>query len=506
MFVANFEQLSQTPAGSIDTSRVPLLATPSAHGVLAPFVGKEIDQKTLASLHDAVQKYYARIDRPFVAVTIPPQEVTGGLVRIVVTESRLDRVLVKGNRWFDAAQYRDAVRLRSGQPIDMAKLNADLAWINQNQYRHATVEADQGRSVGTTDLIVHAQDRFPVSFNAGIDNTGNVATGLTRLSTGFDWGNAFFRGDDLNYTYLTTPDGSTVQQHEASYTTTLPSRSSINLSGTYALSQTAAASAVNSTGLTTTLGLRYIAPLQGTTNFTQQLTGGTDYKSTNNNVLFGGVSVFPTTTKIYDFMVNYTPGWSDHLGGTNGNVSVFLSPGGLGNANTTTAFSSQQPGAQARYTYANASILRWFNFHDGMTWQFRVQAQVSTANLLPSEQLNFGYPSIRGFAESFATRDEGVLISTQLMLRPFPLGFTNALRINARDLFQAFAFADYGTGWNHQDIAGVSSYVRMLTFGPGFTYQIGTHLYGRFDYGFVVQRFGVPMPGGQADLALQLRS
>ena len=45
----------------------------------------------------------------------------------------------------------------------------------------------------------------------------------------------------------------------------------------------------------------------------------------------------------------------------------------------------------------------------------------------------------------------------------------------------------------------------MLSVGPGVTYQIGRHASGRVDYGFVLQHFGLPAPGGQADMSLQVR-
>lgn len=115
--------------------------------------------------------------------------------------------------------------------------------------------------------------------------------------------------------------------------------------------------------------------------------------------------------------------------------------------------------------------------------------------------------TIRGFPSSFVIRDEGLLISSQWSPRPFPLGALQALRIaNVHDAFAPLVFVDYGTGWNHQDIGGVGSYIWLLTAGPGFTYRFGPNISGRFDYGFVLQHFGLPAPGGQADLSLQLRS
>lgn len=106
--------------------------------------------------------------------------------------------------------------------------------------------------------------------------------------------------------------------------------------------------------------------------------------------------------------------------------------------------------------------MRVFNFANGASAQIHAIAQISTGNLLPSEQLSFGYPNVRGFAASFATRDEGVFLSLQIAPRAFPLGFARALNIpNVRDVIAPFVFIDYGTGWNHQDIGGVSSYLHI---------------------------------------------
>jgi hemolysin activation/secretion protein len=486
------------PARPIDVSRVPALAAPAAQRALTPFLGKDINQRTLDGLRDAVQSYFTSIKQPFVAVVFPAQDVTQGVLQVLVTQSRLGAVRVVGNNWFDSAQYSDAIRTRRGQLLDSDKLNADVEWINRNQYRHASLEASPGQFPGTTDLTIRAQDRFPVSFNVGINNAGNPSTGLTQLTTGFDWGNAFFRGDDLNYTYTTTPNGSSLQQHSLYYQTSVPSRALVTLSGTYSTSQTTPVSLFNSTGISSQLSPRYVASL---------FSVGLDYKSTNNNLLFGGTSVFPTTTKIYDFALAYTPTETDRLGSTSFTFGMFLSPGGWGNANSDAAFTSQQPGAQARYAYMNANVVRTFNFNGGESIALHVTAQMSNAILLPSEQLNFGYPNVRGFSSSFATRDDGVILSLQVAPRAFPLGFAQALHIpTVRDQIAPFAFIDYGTGWNQRDLNGISTYLRMMTVGPGFTYQMGRNLTGRFDYGFVVQRFGVPAPGGQADLALQLHT
>lgn len=506
VFLAGYEQMNEPAAGNLDTSRVPRLQTPAATKLLTPFVGQEVTQTTLEELRTAVQKYYASIGRSFVSVTIPGQDVTNGIVRVVVIEARLDGIRVLGNRWFGAAQYRDALRILDGQAVDDTQLSDDIDWINQNPYRHATLEAASGRTVGTTAFALHAEETFPLSVFVGIDNTGTVSTGLERLSTGFDWGNAFNRGDDLSYSYETTPDFTTVQQHQLSYTTSDPERSSITVSGVYATTHAANGSAVLTTGLSEDLSLRYTVLLATSKAFSDQFSVGSDYKGTNNNLLFGGVSVFPTRTQIYDMAFGYDANWNNRAGSTGANAEFVVSPGGLSEGNSSAAFETQQPGAQANYVYANATLQHAMNLPGGGVFQARAEAQVSDAILLPSEQLDFGgYGSIRGFPTNFVTRDEGILFSAQVGPRPFSLGLHGLTNPRPLDRFAPYVFYDYGLGRNHENIAGASN-DQLISAGPGFTYQVGKFLTARFDYGFVIEHSGAPSPNGQADLGAEIRT
>lgn len=494
------------PAQRIDVARVPALATPGAAKVLQPFLGQQIDSKLLAQLRAAVQGYFVAIKQPYASIVFPAQDVTGGVLQVVVTVGRVGTVRVRGNRWFDTKLYTDALRVKPGQIPDSTTLDADVDWLNQSPYRNVRLEAAAGALVGTTDLTLQAQDRVPVSFYAAVDNTGSVATGLERLSSGFDWGNAFNRGDDLSYSYETTPDFTTVQQHAFSYTTSDPERSSLTLSGLYATAHTPSSSLTTTTGISEVLSLHYTLVLATSKAFSEQLGIGPEYKSTNNNLLFGGVSVFPTRTQIYDLAFSYGANWNNRAGSTSANAELVVSPGGLSYGNSTPAFLSQQPGAQANYVYGNATLQRAMALPGGGVLQLRAEGQLSDAILLPSEQLDFGgYGSVNGFPTSFATRDEGILFSAQVGPRPFSFGLHTDTHPRSIDRFAPYVFYDFGLGRNHENIDGASN-IQLISAGPGFTYQVGKFVTARFDYGFVIQHIGAPPPGGQADLGVVIRT
>jgi len=488
------------PAGQYDASRVPALATPDAQAALRMYIGLPLSQVLLDSLRAAIGKYYGSINRPFVSVAIPKQDVTDGVVQVVVIEGHLGKLGVAGNRWFDAQQYRDAIRLQPGDPIDNAALQSDIDWINANPYRHATVAASAGAQPGATDLTVQAQDRFPFSASAGIDNTGNSSTGLYRAWTALDWGNALWRGDDLSYRFTTSPeDPRMLKQHAASYTGYLPWRDTLNLAASMVDSRTRGTSSpISTTGHNDYLSLRYqhglpILQIPGFGALTQTVTAGYDFKSSNNNILFGGVSVFPTTTEIDQFAGVYGASLPDALGSTHLALTFIGSPGNLSGLNKTALFQTQQAGARADYVYGNIAIERLTELALGASWDAKAFYQRSNGALLASEQVPFGGPTAnRGFVTAGATRDEGFQMQHELRAPALAPNLPHRLGVEGwQDQFLAFLFFDYGIGWNHPPPGTRNdSWLSEMTIGPGFSYQLERYLTMRFTYGVPLQRVG----------------
>ena len=495
------------PAGQVDTSRVPTLADPAAQAEIRKYLGLPVGEFLLGSLRAAVMKYYASIDRPFTTVTVPKQDVTDGVVQIIVVEGKLGKVSVEGANWFSAGEYESAVRLKAGQPINNAELSADTDWLNQNQYRHVVIVAQPGAHFGTTDLVVRAQDRRPFTVNAGFDDTGTKSTSLYRVSTGFDWGDAFWRGDDLNYEFTTAPNPNRLSQHALSYTFNLPWHDSLSLSGSYATTNSLPSGIVNTTGVTGTASPRYNMLLPTVWGIRQTLSLGYDFKSTNNNVLFGGISVFPSTSEVDQFSATYSGGLADPFGATNATLTIVGSPGGLTPLNNTTAFQAQQAGAVANYIYARLTLDRLTDLPKGFSWHARLVGQVSDAILLPSEQMTFGgFQSIRGFVEQGVTRDEGITWQNELRAPALEAGTARFLHLDPEsDALVPFWFFDVGGGRNHQEFPGApTSWVSLASTGPGVTWNVARNLSFRFTWGIPLMRVGAFIPRLAPQAALQL--
>ncbi|HWD57328.1 MAG TPA: ShlB/FhaC/HecB family hemolysin secretion/activation protein [Stellaceae bacterium] len=499
--------LSAAAAHGVDASRLPGFAGAAADPDLTKLLGKPASLKLVGEVRAALQKYAQTSNHPFAAVTIPPQDISSGVLQVVVVEGKLGKVSVEGADWFSAGEYERAVRLKPGQPINNADLSADTDWLNQSQYRHVVIVAQPGAQFGTTDLVVRAQDRRPITFNAGFDDTGTKSTSLYRMSTGFDWGDAFWRGDDLNYEFTAAPDPGRLSQHSLSYTFNLPWHDSLSLSGSYATTNSLPSGITNTTGITGTASPRYNMLLPTVWGIRQTLSLGYDFKTTNNNILFGGVSVFPSTSEVDQFSATYSGGLADPFGSTNATLLIVGSPGGMTPLNNNTAFQSQQAGAVANYVYARVTLDRLTELPQGFSWQSRLTGQLSSAILLPSEQLVFGgFQSIRGFVEQGVTRDEGVTWQNELRLPTLEAGTARLLHLDPEsDALVPFWFFDIGGGRNHQELPGApTSWVSLASTGPGVTWNVARNLSFRFTWGIPLMRVGAFIPRLGPQAALQL--
>lgn len=493
-------------AGEVDASRTPEITAGEAKRLLAPYFGKSLDRELLGKMRATLQDHFIQHGEPFVSVIIPAQAVDNGVVQVEVLVARLGKITVAGNKHFADAEYTGALHLQPGETIDGAKLDADVDWINTNPFRHATVVAQPGRAVGTTDLTLRVQDNRPLVVRAGVDNTGTSSTSLYRLSAGVEWGDAFGRGDDASLSYVSSPDLHTLRQYSAGYTFNLPWRDSLTLQGSYSTSRPPQDSILGDTGVSSLASLRYATNLPSLGAVKQSLMLGYDFKSTNNNLLFGGFSVFNTTSEIDQFLVGERGQESDRLGSTSFGLDLVGSPGGLTPNNTDAAFSSQQAGATARYLYGRLTADRLTPLPRGVAWDLRGTFQLTDAPLLPSEQLMFGgFTSVRGFEEQAATRDQGVLLETELRLKPIRTNLPRLVGLaGLGDQLAPFVFADCGWGWNRRPIAGLTPSVRLASIGPGFLWQAGRNLSVRFSYGVPIERRGAVAPKLGPQFGVQL--
>jgi hemolysin activation/secretion protein len=490
---ADSRPIQSARAQGVDDAAVPTLASPAARSITARFIGQPIDDALLADIRDILAAYYQQLGRPFVDIAIPVQDVAAGTLRVNVIETKRGKIVVEGNRWFDAEQYASAIRTPPGGPIDTQSLAADAEWLNRIEQRHVSISVRPTDEPLVYDLAINVKDRLPLTLTLAADNSGTSETGLYRTAVAVDWNNAFWRGDDLSYAFLTDPGGFRLQQHAVSYTMYLPWRDAMTLSAVTANTNglgTAASNFTSVDGHTDVVSWRYSVSLPPAPEFVHHIEFGYDFKSTNTNILSGGTAVFASPSELNQFSISYVMRRGDSRGVSGLAVTLVGSPGHLTPNDTTSALAAQQPGASASYLYGRVSFERLSELPHDAVWSARLTAQFSSDNLLPSEQLVFGgAQSIRGFADLGATRDSGVVMQHELRFAPIRPGLLQTLSDAASMV--PFVFLDMGAGRNHLDLADVRrSWVEMVSVGPGLTWQFLPTAALRLSWGFPLIRNG----------------
>ena len=175
--------------------------------VLANAVGKPADMATLGRLGEAVSEFYHTSGYPFARAYLPPQEVSGGVVKIEIQEGRFGRVLAKGENPFWVAQTQSFLKpLKTGELIKSAGLERVTLILDDLPGTKFVPVMQPGDKVGTGDLRVYEQRGQLLSGQIGADNYGNRYTGAYRLNGTVNINSPLLMGDQIVLTSSVTDE------------------------------------------------------------------------------------------------------------------------------------------------------------------------------------------------------------------------------------------------------------------------------------------------------------
>ena len=463
----------------ISTAQAPLVNSASFRAVFKPYLGHPLTSDTLNEICAKVVSYCRKIDRPVVDAIVPQQDITNGTVQILVLEGRVGQVRAEDNRFFPDKLILGAVRARAAQEISQNQILEDVDWLNRNPFHQTDVIFERGQELGQTDLVLHTQDHFPVRPYIGYENTGTESTGEDRYFTGINWGNAFGLDQQLNYQFTMNPDVQRFWAHSGSYIIPLPWRNQLTILGNYSSSNVQTFPGLFQTGQSWQLGGRYEIPLPRLGGLSESIVLGGDFKRTNTNADFGGSSVYSSFVDVVQFMGGYNVERVDRFGSTAASAQFFFSPGNIGGQDNAQDYQNARAGADPRYEYLNATLLRLTNLPESFSLATRFAGQVASAPLLPTEQLGLGgMDSVRGYLEQEADGDDGIIFSNEL--RTPSLSFFPKFK----DALFFYGFVDYGVAWTRDAQVGQQGQTNFLGVGPGASYHIGPWFSVNYDYGW----------------------
>ena len=174
--------------------------------LLAKYLGQPLSFRLLSAIQTDITQFYRDNGRSLVSVTVPQQEITGGVVQVNVTAFVLATTNFAGADPQTTAFLNRQVRLKPGQEVDTDQLLDDVNWLNQNPFRHVSVVFEPGQAPGSTNLTLQVKTGRPWSGYAGISNAGTEDTGIIRLYGGVNISALPWKDQQLSYQFTGSPD------------------------------------------------------------------------------------------------------------------------------------------------------------------------------------------------------------------------------------------------------------------------------------------------------------
>jgi len=471
--------------------------------VVAVFEAQVGRPLTLGGLNQLVRDAvlaYRKSDLPVVDVLVPEQEITTGVLQLVIIEGRMGDVIVEGGNRAESRALASQIRTDRGDVIRESNLTEDLAWINKHPTRQVDLIFSPGTGYGETDVILRSQTYKELSAYIAYENSGTDALGDSRAILGASWTGPAFLGLDsiLSYQFTTNFDDrdSSLTGHSGVFASYLPWRHQITLLGAYVESSSSIAQGpgvrLNSVAENKQISGRYGIPLPQWGAISHELEIGMDFKSALVDTSLSGIPIVSSITEIVQYSLGYNMVAADNTGVWRLDSEVVSSPGDNTNYNNTALFATQRAGATATYTYGRVSLERDQQLWNDWSMFARIQGQLSNGNLLSSETLGAGgYDSVRGFEQRIQSGDNGIVGTVELRTPTFyPATFAGVNGV--RDGAIGLIFWDAASLSNVDPAAPglVAEEVALGSVGAGFRYQIEDNFTFRADYGFQVTEDG----------------
>lgn len=462
-----------------------------------------LNNETISAIKNRVLEYYRAHGYPIVAVSTLDQDITGGVLQLLVTEGKLGQITCTGNKWFKEERLIEAIQLMPGESIAAELLDQNLYWLNRNPFRQVDAIYTPGREEGTTDIELICKDRLPFRVYAGIDNTGNDVTGNNRLFAGFNWGNVFWTDQRLSYQFATSSDFTSYQAHTLYYEIPLPWwQHLLNVYGGYSHVDanfrvpTILNARFRTHGFSLQTSFRYDIPFKPHLNFLHELIWGFDFKRTNNNLDLGGVPVISEeNVNLTQFQFGYNLGYTTPALSLSFEIEGFCSPGRWVSDQTSADYQSLRPFAKNQYVYTRTAFTLIYKFYKKWAVHNYLRGQLASCNLLPSEEYGLGgYNTVRGYKERIVNGDNAFIWN--LELRTPPVSILNALvgRKKFNDALQFLIFYDYGLSGVRQTTPGQPNTSYLMSVGPGIRYNMAPYLTFRADWGFQLRNLNLGGP------------
>lgn len=447
-----------------------LVEDAAIQSALRPWLGQRgFDKTHLDAMRQAVSDLYRARGLGLTIVQMPPQDVTEGTLRLVITETRLATVTMENGSQVNLDNYSQSLRTLEGQPANTDRLERVLAILKATpgvtQVEPVLTAATQP---GQTQLKLKVEGQNTQRWELALDNHGAETTGKNRLTASGDWSNPVGRGDRLSVS-LTGSPSALQSQKDAGGVTSGQVRYDVPVGTdgwrvgaafnqfTYALGNALAGGNFGE-GQTGSVFASY--PLSLTATGQSHVTLGLDDARVNDAQLSKATRRTIVSPKLG------VGGYALHALGGKGaqlNYQVDMKTGRLRYEDAAQAVANNKDSTLGQFTKLNVLLQETVQLSPMVQASVKASGQLTSKNLDSSERMTLaGLQAVRGYPTGMQSVDQGAVVSAEVKYRVEPLGMTVS------------AFYDHGQGRiSHQPMVGSGlNDVKLSSAGVGLAWSL----------------------------------
>ena len=411
--------------------------------VLYPLLGPDKTLTDVEGARVALESYYHGHGYGTVFVDIPPQKVEGGVVRLRVTEGRVEQEHISGAHYFPERDVIAALPAAApGRVLQLSKLQDELQAVNAATPDRSVVPVlKAGSAPGTVDLALQVHDTLPLHGSLELNNQASLDTRSLRAVTSLSYGDMFGRLDSLSLQFQTTPQQfDQVRVFAANYlfhpldAGLQPSFEYINSN-----SNVAALGTLGVLGIGEITGLRLGYPFVTSVPSNQSLTFGVDYKHFRNTINQSATTSEDTPISYLNLSFAYAGLWHSDWRTTSFSLTANLGPRHL--VNNEGSFANDRFEGRSNYFYLRGDLDFEFKLPGNFQLKLRAAGQAAAEPLITNEDFSIaGIDGVRGYLESEVLGDRGTKETIQIT--------SPGWHAYERLIGDVYLFTDAGRTWN----------------------------------------------------------
>jgi hemolysin activation/secretion protein len=464
--------------------------------VLYPLLGTGQTLADVEKARGALEKFYHDQGFGTAFVDIPPQTVSDGVVRLRVTEGRVEKTQIGGAKYFPE---RDVIaRLPAAKPgevLQISKLQVQLAAVNATTPDLSVVPIlKAGSAPGTVDIALTVNDNLPLHGSLEINNQATIDTRELRAVASLSYDDLFGRLDSLALQYQFTPQQpDQVRVIALNYAAHLDSGLQPSLSYINSNSNVPTPGTLGVLGIGDITSARLAYPLPTAADSVQSLNVGLDYKHFRNTINQNATTALDTPISYLNLSAGYSGLWRTDPVTTIFTASVNGGPRGV--VNDPAAFENDRYKGRANYFFMRGDLTSLIKLPESFILKLRVAGQGATEPLITNEDYAIGgADGVRGYLEAEELGDKAIKGTVQLT--------TPGWRRWNRVVVDAYGFIDEGKITVIDPLAGEPGGVTLRSWGLGLDILPGQKVTGSVSWARALDNASVTRAGSSRALFL----